>query len=188
FGPVPLPEAWKARLCAERPRRPEDEGLCRRILLEMHREIELRGLRHFFLLLHGDASLQNLPGQDWQAPLVLDVCRKNRIPVISSRPFLLAAGGGGVDRALRLFGGSPRERGHYNRAGNAAVFEAIREGMLGHFAAPDTSRVTAMQAAGLLEPPVERSRTIRILDVDGHFVWRGDRTCICWGSLDCPSG
>jgi hypothetical protein len=139
-----LPARVQARLRRAFAHHAEEAVLGVKILEEFHRELESRGLRHFFLVFHGWDALQPVPRARWAEDLVVETAARLGVPGGHTRPFLLAAADG--DAALaqaRLF--LPPDWGHYNEIGNLAAFEALRQGIEGRFSGVDTSR-----AAGLL--------------------------------------
>jgi hypothetical protein len=150
YGPSFLPKAWQKWLHDHLDRRAEKIAVNRRILDEIHRELESRHLRHFFLMFHGEVGVRREPTHQWAEDLLIEEAGKLGVPVMPTRPFLVAAGGGDPEAAMRFFGGSPQTAGHYNEIGNRIVLQAIRAGVEGRFDPPDVSRVEEMLARGEL--------------------------------------
>jgi hypothetical protein len=135
-------------------RNEEKVALGRRILAEIHAELESRGIEHFFLGFHGQGGVAGAEGVRWAEELAEGAAKDLGVPLVTTRPYLLAAARGSVEQANRYFGGSPRLIGHYNPMGNLVAFEALRAGIEKRFGAFDPSSVEkAIAATPLLEGP-----------------------------------
>ncbi len=162
-----LPEAWRARLRRPFDHREEQIALGRQILKEAHEDLDARGLSHFFLAFHGWDSLQAAPTTRWADELGARTAAELGVPIVGTRPYLLAAVHG--DAALagpRLFEMEEGRYGHYDELGNWAAFQAIRRGIEGKFDGGDPSASVAPLRA-LLEEPPERGTgrgTARVVD------------------------
>jgi len=124
----------------------------RRILEEIERVLSSRGLRHFFLVFHAEqGALSRWEPFEWQEQMIEDVCAEHSIPLIDTRAWLSFASDGYKEKCARLYGHSSPLLGHHNAAGNIVCFEAMRQGLLGQFGAPDTRHLAALIDDGLLE-------------------------------------
>jgi hypothetical protein len=122
----------------------EKKALGRKLLEEIHRELADRHLRHFFLAFHGEMGVRDDVRCRWAEELVVDTARDLGVPLMPTRPFLLAAAGGDPDKTRAFFGHSSRGSGHYNTLGNRIAFEAMRAGIEGRFDPIDTSPAKAL--------------------------------------------
>ena len=135
-------------------RNEEKIELGRKLLAAMHEELASRGIEHFFLAFHGEAGVSGAEGVRWADDLVETTARDLGVPLVTTRPYLLAASDGSVEQAKRYFGGSPRMFGHYNPMGNLIAFEALRAGIEKRFGEFDPGVVAAAIArTPLLESP-----------------------------------
>ena len=108
---------------------------------------------------------------EWER-LIVDFCAERSIPVLSARPYLLAAAGGSR-AACRTF----YDRAHLNPLGNRVVFEGMRQGLLGR-AAADTARIEAMLADGSLAPELEVPQRRDVLGFPALLVNRSRSACL----------
>ena len=131
-----LPHAWRARFRERLGYRQEQIALGQKLLEELHRELTSRGLEHFFLSFHGWDSLQAHPVTRWADELVVETAARIGVPLIGTRPYLLAAAGDDLPGAgPRLFEINNGYFGHYNGLGNWVAFQAMRRGIEGRFGA-----------------------------------------------------
>ena len=151
-GTLPARLQWYLRRGSLR--NEEKVAVGRGILREIHAELAGRGLDHFFLAFHGEGGVAGSEGVRWADELVATTARELGVPLVETRPYLLAAARGSVEEANRYFGGSPRLFGHYNAMGNLVAFEALRAGIEGRFGAVDPRAVeAALASTPLLEAP-----------------------------------
>lgn len=109
------------------------QEICRRLLIEIQRELEERGLDYFFVLFHGQEALASPGPYSWQEPFLHALFRERRIPYVSSKRRLLEqAARTASDTSVYFFDSMPRY-GHYTPAANRAVFECLRRGIAGEF-------------------------------------------------------
>jgi hypothetical protein len=151
FRPHALPRSWQKDLRRRFDRQAEKVALGRKILEEIHRELESRGVRHFFLAFQGEGNVAQSATCRWAEDLVDETASALGVPVIRTRPFLLAAADGMPEKTARFFGGSAKLYGHYNDLGNLVAFEALRAGIEGKFDPIDTSSMGAVLRSKLLE-------------------------------------
>jgi len=132
----------------------EKIALGRKILEEIHGDLASRGFEHFFLSFHGEAGVANSDGTRWADRLVQESSKELGVPLVETRPYLLAAAQGSLEQAKRYFGGAPRLFGHYNEMGNLIAFEALRAGIEKRFGEVDPRAIeAAIGASPLLEAP-----------------------------------
>jgi hypothetical protein len=134
-----IPEKLQRLLRSSDGRLEEKKALGKKLLEEIHRDLAERHIRHFFLAFHGELGVRDDIYCRWVDELVVDTARELGVPLMPTRPFLLAAAGGDPERTKPFFGGSPLLNGHYNARGNLIAFEAIRAGIEGRFDPIDTS-------------------------------------------------
>jgi hypothetical protein len=111
-------------------------------------------MEHFFLSFAGQAAVDQVEGIRWAEDLVESTAKDLDTPLVSTRPYLLAAARGSIEQANRYFGGSPKLFGHYNPMGNLVAFEALRAGIEKRFGPIDPEAVeTAIARTPVLEAP-----------------------------------
>jgi hypothetical protein len=180
-----LPKALVRRVHATIDRRQEVIALGERILSEMHRELESRGLQHFFLVFQGGQGLQPRPGSEWVETFVRQTLARLGEHSIETRPYLLAAADGSYQVAQsRLIGGTAQTAGHYNELGNIVAFEALRQGIEGRFDPIDTSGV-----AGIVHrSPFADSSTapIHVCGLPGEPVGADPTAVVRWSKTPYP--
>ncbi len=157
--PLPLPELRRRCLQGDYQRIAEKTALNRRILHEIHREVTSRELRYFYLLFHMDHGLRQPPLVGWQEQLIRDTCADLGVPVISTRPYLLAAGCGDYETAGHFYGRDATLAGHHTALGNAVCFEALRHGLEGRFDESDLDYIARAIASGEFECSTTPSAT-----------------------------
>lgn len=156
-----LPSSWQWYLRRGSLKNEEKIALGRRILEEIHSELESRGVEHFFLSFHGEAGVAKSEGTRWADELVEGASRELGVPLVETRPYLLAAANGSLEQANRYFGGAPKLFGHYNEMGNLIAFEALRAGIERRFGEVDPGALEAALAASpLLEAPGDVLATV----------------------------
>jgi hypothetical protein len=109
------------------------QEICRRLVIEIQRELEERGLRYFFVLFHGPEALESRGSYSWQEPFLQALLRERRIPYVSSRRWLLADAARTASDPRDYYYQSMPRYGHYTPAANRAVFECLRRGLAGEF-------------------------------------------------------
>ncbi|MFN0008136.1 MAG: hypothetical protein ACKVXR_09535 [Planctomycetota bacterium] len=156
-----LPSRWQWYLRRGSLKNEEKIALGRKILEEIHSELETRGIEHFFLSFHGEAGVARSDGVRWADELVGRAAADLGVPLVETRPYLLAAANGSLEQANRYFGGAPRLFGHYNEMGNLIAFEALRAGLERRFGEVDPRAIaTALAASPLLESPGDVLATV----------------------------
>jgi hypothetical protein len=139
----------------------EKIALGRKILAEIHSDLSSRGIEHFFLSFHGQAGVARSEGTRWADELVQSSAKDLGVPLVETRPYLLAAAQGSLEQANRYFGGAPRLFGHYNEMGNLIAFEALRAGIEKRFGEVDPRAIEAALAGSpLLEAPGDVLATV----------------------------
>ena len=136
-----LPKRIQERLQPRFDDQAERKALGRALLEAIDADLRSRGIEYFLLAFHGEAGLDETPDTRWSERLVEETARDLRVPLMTTRPYLLAAAEGDRARARRFFGGAPKLVGHYNTMGNLVAFEALRAGLEGRFGEVDPSRV-----------------------------------------------
>jgi hypothetical protein len=111
----------------------ETRALVRELLLRVEDFLDERGVAYFFLLFHAHGSLSSEGPFGWEEPFLHSLLRKQEIPFVSSKRFLLDDAGrtGNALHAYFFAGGAAKN--HYNAKGNRVVVQALRAGLLGHF-------------------------------------------------------
>jgi len=172
YRPGLLPRALQRSLQERRRKRPEKRELNRRILEQIQFELESRELRYFFFLFHNLEYVTSGAVSEWER-LIVDFCAERSIPVLSARPYLLAAAGGSRE-ACRTF----YDRAHLTPLGNRVVFEGLRQGLLGRAGTEDTTRIEAMLANGSLAPELEAPQEREVLGFPALLVNRSPSACM----------
>jgi hypothetical protein len=167
-----LPRALQRFLQERRRKLPEKRELNRRILEQIQFELESRELRYFFFLFHNLEYVTSGAVSEWER-LIVDFCAQRSIPVLSARPYLLAAAGGSRE-ACRAF----YARAHLTPLGNRVVFEGLRQGLLGRTGSEDTTRIAAMLAKGSLAPELEAPQQREVLGFPALLVNRSRSMCM----------
>lgn len=103
------------------------------ILRAAHRELEARGVEHWFLLFHAPASARRDWPYGWREELVTDALEGCGARWVSSRAALRADHAATGREEERYFLRGDSFRGHLSAEGNEAVFPAIAAGLAGRF-------------------------------------------------------
>ncbi|HUR26845.1 MAG TPA: hypothetical protein VM509_01555 [Planctomycetota bacterium] len=162
----------------------EKKTLNLRILQEIEHELSSRGLRHFFLLFHAEeGALRRWNEFAWQEQMVVDVCAEHATPLIDTRAFMDFAADGYKEICARFYGRDAPLLGHHNELGNLICFEAMRQGILGRFGAPDMRHLAELKAAGMIEldrsektPCTFLGRAAMLITHDGYGAPRAVET------------
>jgi hypothetical protein len=161
----PLPAGLRECLRGDHRRIAEKERLARKILTEIQRVLRSRGLDFTLFLFHSEAALErSSPEADWQEPFVRETARELGIPVVSTRPFLLAAARELSSDASRFYGHDGALSGHHDPAGNAVVFEALRQIIAGVPDPSDTAHLERWIESGALQAIEAGPRTLRVMN------------------------
>ena len=145
--------AARARWRGDERRAAQKRELGERILAEVAREVESRGIECFVLAFHAEeGALQPFAEMPWRDELLARSCAASGLRLVDTRAFLIEASGGDPAVVAGLYGHGAPLYGHHNALGNRVCFEAIRHGVLGRRGPPDPERFTALRARGGLDP------------------------------------
>lgn len=109
------------------------EALGRSLVREIERELVARDVPHFYLLFHAHDALVAPGPYGWQEPLLYRELEQLHASFVSSKRFLRAYLARPGTHEDDLFIRAGQGKNHYTAAANALVFEALREGLEGHF-------------------------------------------------------
>lgn len=161
----PLPRGVRDVLRGDHRRIAQKKALNQRILTEIQRLIQSRGLTCTLFLFHSDGSLaQSADWAEWQEPFVRSVADELGMPVASARPFLVTAARELATDTSRFYGRQGALVGHHNAAGNAVVFEALRRIIEGRLDPSDTTRLAGWVRSGGLPPLESGPRALRVMN------------------------
>jgi hypothetical protein len=161
--------------------------LNRRILIEIQRELESRGLSHVVLLFHSEqGALEPALPFEKQEKLVRDVCAELSIPLVDTRPYLAFASDGRPVKCAQLFGhGGPLDA-HYNAVGNIVCFEAIRQALRGELGEPDFEHLAQLKQRGLFDAGAEHEQKMKLAGRDARVIGHGNKSIVRATESDHP--
>jgi hypothetical protein len=132
-----LPRRTAAWIADEFARTEEKQAIDRSILAALVDGLRRRQCEFFVLLFYGEPYLSGAKAPDWREALVLDFCRERSVPFVSAGRALLDDAARTGHPIADYFDHAEREsRGHFLPLGNAAAFEALRDGIEGRFDRP----------------------------------------------------
>jgi hypothetical protein len=162
----------------------EAQALNEAILRAIHAELAARDIEHFFYIFTGQGTLPPQKSGDWQELLIRRVAEEEGVPVLCSRPYLLAAAGGDPDRAREYFGGAPGLEGHYNSVGNRVAFLGLRQGFLGEYGPEDTALAAVLGAQEELNPKLVSVSRYDLLGLAAQVTETGSGQSVRWARDD----
>lgn len=129
YGTNLLPEALRARLRRDATWRELEMALNRKLISEIQRSLEDRGVEYFFLLFDGREACDANGLYGWEEPFLHDTFEQLGIPFVSTRADILEDSRR-TGRALDdYFAQELPNLGHYTALGNEAAFRALRSGL-----------------------------------------------------------
>ena len=133
FGSGWLRSSTAIRFTPDRGHEAGKKALDERLLDSLTAELRERELRFFFLLLHGQGALVAPGPSGWQEPFLYDYFQMRGLPFVSSKRWLLSRARVTGAKLDSFYIADGPGKNHYNDEGNAVAFEALLQGLLGHF-------------------------------------------------------
>lgn len=179
-----LPIGWRSPWMGPEQDLAEARELNEAILRAIHAELAARDIEHFFYVFTGQGTLQPQKAKDWQEALIRRVGEETGVPVLCSRPYLLAAAGGDPMRAREYFGGAPGLEGHYNPVGNRIAFLGLRQGFLGQYGPEDTALAVELGKQEDIAPSAVQSSRYELLGLPAQVTETGSGQSVRWARDD----
>lgn len=180
FAPGVLPAGLQNALRGDTRHLEEQRELAAALVRETCRTLRAGAPRAALLLMHGRGSLVCARGALWQEELVLRIAAEEGLPVLETRPALLAAVGEQAQRIGELYIQRGSGVGHWNRAGNLAVFEVLRAFVEGATPEQALERVRRDRERGLFSDLAPRLLQREVAGAPLEFAWREEGDAVCF--------